>query len=87
MKQFADLADLPEDKRINAIGNMAMKGKKVAFVTDADPGKADRYIAKLLARFPLLAVTGRSDGPIPGTVTVSVVGPFERAARAERARG
>jgi hypothetical protein len=70
--KFQDLADSPEDVRIARIGEAAETGQTVAFVTDADPGKADRYIQKLLTRFPALEVTDRFDGPVPGTVSVKV---------------
>lgn len=72
MKQYADIADLPEDRRIEVIGANALKKGKVAFCTDAEPGKADRYIAKLLAQFPQLEVFGRYPGPIADVVTVIV---------------
>jgi hypothetical protein len=70
--KYKDLADQPEDDRIRQIGEAAMKGLTVAFVTDADPGKADRYVSKLLKRFPALKVLGRFDGPVENTVTVKV---------------
>lgn len=73
MKAFADLHALAEDDRIGVIGREAMaSGKRVAFVTDADPGKADRYVAKLLKRFPGLMVVARSTGPVAKTETVVV---------------
>ncbi len=49
-----------------------MKGLTVAFITDSDPGKADRYISKLLKKFPGLKVLERFDGPVPNTVSVKV---------------
>ena len=70
--RYADIADDPEDRRITKIGQAAMTGKTVAFVTDADPGKPERYIKKLLERFPDLEVFERFDGPIKDTVTVKV---------------
>lgn len=70
--RFKDMGDHPEDERIDLIGKKAMEGHKVAFITDADPGKADRYIAKLLTKFPALVVFGRFDGPVAGSVTVKV---------------
>lgn len=73
LKGFVDAADLAEDKRITMIGETAMKtGGKIGFVTDSDPGKAERYIKKLLTRYPQLTVIGRCDGPTEGMVTVSV---------------
>lgn len=73
---FADIADLEEDRRIEIIGGMAMAGKTVAFITDSDEGKADRYIKKLTERFPGIRILGRFDGPVPNTVSVKV-GPPE----------
>lgn len=74
--RYADLGVLDEDKRIDIIGARAMKlGQTVAFVTDADPGKADRYISKLQAKFPGIVVLGRFNGPVPNTVTVKVGPP------------
>ena len=72
MPHYEDLGDLPEDRRITQIGQTAMTGKTVAFVTDDDPGKADRYIRKLLARFPDLEEFQRFNGPIPGAITIKV---------------
>ncbi len=73
MSQYRDVADLPEDVRIDLIGKTAMQQRKtVAFLTDAEPGKADRYISKLLERFPGIEVLSRSDGPIPDVVYVTV---------------
>lgn len=37
-----------------------------------EPGKADRYIEKLLSRFPTLEVVNRFAGPTPGVVSVIV---------------
>ena len=72
MGKFRDLADLPEDERIIMIGEAAMTGKTVAFVTDSDPGKAERYITKLMTAFPKLEVISKSPGPVPDTITVKV---------------
>lgn len=72
---FVDIggpSGLPEDERIRLIGEKAMLGGVVAFITDADPGKADRYVSKLLKLFPQLRVVDRFDGPTPGAVTVKV---------------
>lgn len=67
---FADLADLPEDVRIDAIGRAAASGKKVAFIVE-DTTKADRYIRKLLLDFNV-KVTERGEGPVKDTVYVKV---------------
>ncbi len=71
-KGFADLADLPEDRRITIIGQAAMAGNVVGVCVDADHGKADRYVRKLLERFPDLEEAGRSAGPVAGVVTIKI---------------
>lgn len=61
---------LPEDERIKMIGNKAMMGAKVGVLLDPhsinfhgeeveDPEKIDRYIEKVLKRYPQLEVTFR----------------------------
>lgn len=72
--KFADVADLPEDDRIRLIGEYCQKnpGKLVGVVTDAEPGKLDRYVAKLTARFPKVREVDRFDGPTAGSVTARV---------------
>jgi len=75
--QFKDVADYPEDERIRQIGEKAMREKlTVGFVTDAESGKADRYIRKLKERFPGIRVIDRGTGPVDDTVWVKV-GPPE----------
>jgi hypothetical protein len=70
---FVDLGDVAEDQRIEAIGHQAMVHKKVvSFITDADEGKADRYIRKLEERFPGIVVIARGNGPVANTVFVKV---------------
>lgn len=67
MKGYADLADLPEDKRIEMIGHRVMDHKEVVgFMVDVENGshaKGDRYIKKLLEKFPAIQVMWRGDGP------------------------
>ena len=75
MTRFADIADEEEDERIRIIGENAHGGGVVAFVTDDEPGKAERYIKKLLALHPTLEVTERGTGPVVGTVYVKVKFP------------
>lgn len=73
MPIFQDLADEPEDDRIKKIGEeVAKRGRAVAFMTDDEPGKAERYIAKLLKWFPGVRVIGRFSGPVAGVITVKV---------------
>ncbi len=70
---YRDIADLEEDDRIDMIGRKVEEQKKtVAFITDSDPGKADRYIRKLLKRFPGIQVLDRIPGPVANTITVKV---------------
>lgn len=68
---YADLADLPEDERINIIGRTAESGKRVAFIVENDT-KADRYIEKLTSRFKV-SVAKRLDGPIKGETVSTIV--------------
>lgn len=79
MTEYHDIADHDEDTRINMIGRVAMEQKKrVAFVTDDtpdDPGKADRYIAKLQERFPGIRIINRGPGPVANAVYVTVGPP------------
>lgn len=70
--RYVDLGDEQEDARIEAIGRSAMQGGSIAFITDDEPGKADRYVAKLKAKFPQIIEVGRFNGPAPQTVTVKV---------------
>ena len=75
MRAYADLADLPEDDRIQAIGEhiMAIRPKiKVGIIVDSDPGKLERYTEKLLKAFPKILVHSVSPGPIPQTRTLTV---------------
>lgn len=69
MKRYADIADMPEDDRIRAIGQTAEHGHSVAFIVE-DDAKADRYIEKL-KQFNV-HVTARGAGPVAGTVMVRV---------------
>lgn len=79
--KFVDLGGphgLAEDQRITMIGNKAMLGEKVGVLIDGDkhePGKVDRYIAKVLERFPGVEVTFR--GPYFRDESVVAV-TFER---------
>lgn len=78
MPEFRDLYDLPEDNRIRYIGECAKGNKEVAFMVDkhpSDPGKAERYLAKLQKMFPDLIVINRYDGPVPEVETIKVTRP------------
>lgn len=69
---FADLADLPEDKRIEIIGKFVTEQKKIVGVAlDDDKKKVDRYISKMLIRFPGLVIESKTK-LMAGTVLVRV---------------
>lgn len=71
MKGYADLHDLTEDNRIKVIGEAARKGNTIGVVLEKDePKKIERYIKKVIERFPGIVVLKRIDGPTPGTITV-----------------
>lgn len=75
MKAYADLADLPEDDRIEAIARAAANCV-VGFVVD-DDRKADRYIEKLKA-YPVRLIDRKPLNLYRGATTVLVrVGPKE----------
>lgn len=64
---------VPEDMRIDQIGTAAMTltGERTgAFLTDSEPGKAERYIEKLTQKFPRVRIIRADPGPTPGCVTV-----------------
>lgn len=71
-KGYADLADMPEDERIGIIGNAVMDrpGETIAVVTDSDPGKLERYVNKIVTRFPGIEVVDTMYGPAAEMVTV-----------------
>jgi hypothetical protein len=73
---YADLYNLEEDKRIDLIGHRATDHKEVVgFMVDRDGedrSKGDRYIAKLKAKFPMLTVMWRGDGPVDGVETIKI---------------
>lgn len=72
MTKYADLADLPENDRIKAIGNLAMKGEVVGFVVETE-GKANRYLKKLRRWFPkVVEIERKKDVPIPNVWFVRV---------------
>ena len=78
---FYDLHRIEEDKRIELIGNTAYcekhgKYPSIAVVVDLEGAdgfeKADRYILKLLAKFPELEIQLKEKGPTPGAVTIQI---------------
>jgi hypothetical protein len=81
MPPFFDLHSIEEDKRIELIGNTAYCDEhggfpSIAFVVDLEGPdgfeKADRYIVKLLAKFPEIEVQLKERGPTAGAVTVKI---------------
>lgn len=82
MIPYKDLADLPEDERIQQIGEKAMKDRLVVgfFVDSEGPdgfAKADRYISKLKAGFPGIHVMHRGEGLVADTKLVKVGPPLQ----------
>jgi len=77
--KYADLGGpqgLPEDQRIDLIGHRVVDHhEQVAFMVE-DDAKADRYVKKLLEKFPGVTVKQRGPGPA-GTIAVILV-PAER---------
>lgn len=75
MTRYDDIADRKEDDQIRQIGEYvthpSQSGKITGFVVD-NHAKADRYLEKLLERFPDIAVIDRFDGPVCGVVTVRI---------------
>lgn len=76
-----DMHRMSEHERIDTIGNRCLLsiGREVKFAIDDDanePGKADRYIAKLRARFPSIVEVRR--GPFTDGATLVVVKVPER---------
>lgn len=82
MLRYKSLSDLAEDERIDQVGRWCMNllpGHTNAICTDSDPGKADRYVTKLLAKFPDLEVDKILDGPTPGVVSIIVRRKYQNA--------
>ena len=68
---FADLADLPEDERIEAIAHHVRDhGATAAVCVDDEPGKPERYARKLAARG--CRIIEQAKGPVAGVVTLKV---------------
>lgn len=70
---FSDIADLPENKRIELIGAHAnVPGKIIAFIVE-DDAKADRYVKKIRNRYPnVIELDRHPNVPIDGVITVRV---------------
>lgn len=73
---YKDIADDPEDERIRQIGEKTMQGMVVGFITDDEPGKPERYISKLIKRFPGIRIIYQGPGPVPETVLVKAAPPL-----------
>lgn len=69
IRAFSDLADLPEDERIDIIAAAALDNI-VGFIVD-DETKADRYI-EMLKKYPNITIFDKKPGPIKGTILVRV---------------
>lgn len=70
---YKDLFALSEDDRIQMIGEKAMSSSGIiGFVTDADDGKAERYLLKLFVAFPDLELVDKALGPVSNTVLCRV---------------
>jgi hypothetical protein len=77
MTFYADIADHDEDDRILIIGQQVMtQNKTVAFIVDDQPGKVDRYIEKLRAKFPGIRLIWRGKGPVAGCEAVKMGPPL-----------
>lgn len=70
MEGYADLADLPEDERIEIIARTAKSGRIVGVAIDDEDEKVDRYIRKLTALG--VRIIDRGPGLVKHTVLVRV---------------
>lgn len=76
MKQrtlMLDMHKLSEDERIEVIGSRVMDLGEAVFMVDADeidPGKADRYMRKLIEKFPRIYEVSRESGPVHNVTTI-----------------
>ena len=73
-KGYADLSDLSEDERIATIAHLVRDhGLSVAVCVDDEPGKPERYAAKLQKLG--CRILEQMKGPIPNVITIKV-GPI-----------
>jgi hypothetical protein len=71
MATFVDLYDQAEDQRIETIGKLIMSRRSLCGVcVDDEPGKPERYVKKVLERFPAIELVDQSKGPVEGVVTL-----------------
>lgn len=69
---YTDLHNLPEDKRIEIIGKIVSEQKKtIGVALEDDKKKIDRYITKMLTRYPGLVIVSKTP-LLPGVVLVRV---------------
>lgn len=72
-KGYADLHNLPEDDRIEVIGKCVMENRQVvAFFVDNIPGKAERYIRKLIDKFPGIVIMDRIKEATAGAEMIKI---------------
>jgi ribosome assembly protein YihI (activator of Der GTPase) len=62
---YRDLADLPENKRIDAICARLRTGEIVGVVIDDEQPKVDRYLKKIRNRMSGQIEVEESPGPVP----------------------
>ena len=73
MEGYENLYSLPEDKRINAIGNYVLNtGLTACIVIEDEVGKRERYINKLMEKFEGLEIMEQGIGPVEGTLFFNV---------------
>jgi hypothetical protein len=58
-----DLSELSENSRIQAIGLAVTEGKLVGVAFERDPEMIERYVRKVMERFPMVGVVDIIDGP------------------------
>lgn len=72
MTVYADAFALPEDDRIELIGETAAAGALVGVIVE-DDAKADRYVKKLTERFiGRVRIVDRMKGPVKNTILIRV---------------
>lgn len=73
IKGYADLGDLPENKRIQVVAQfVAERGQTVALALENDAKKIERYIRKLHDARPGLLEIEKLPGLIADTVTLKI---------------
>jgi calcineurin-like phosphoesterase len=78
MPAYIDMHSLSEDDRIHAIGTALLTATgPVAVIVDAELGseKLNRYVRKLIDRFPGVQELDRYPGPTMGAETARMIGP------------